>query len=128
MLQIASPSLSSGLKTKAVAPSRLSAQKVARRVVLVRSAPEESAEPAPKIPEVQKAADGTVYADDVAAQQRITKPKDNMSPEMKKKLREEYLGLGGAEGQKMGGNYFLNIMVAISSLVVFCKITGVIDF
>jgi L-ascorbate peroxidase len=53
-------------------------------------------------------------------------PRDTMSPEMKKRLKQEYLGLGGSPNTAMGGNYFLYIILAISVLAVLSKLTGAI--
>ncbi|MEW5301373.1 MAG: hypothetical protein WDW36_004236 [Sanguina aurantia] len=43
--------------------------------------------------------DGALYADMVSSTPQSQKPKSNLSKEMKKRLREEYTGLGGAEGK-----------------------------
>lgn len=41
-------------------------------------------------------------------------------------MRQEYLGLGGAENTAMGGNYFLYIIIIISVLAILSKLTGAI--
>mmetsp|Transcript_17635 Transcript_17635/g.24353 ORF Transcript_17635/g.24353 Transcript_17635/m.24353 type:complete len:142 (+) Transcript_17635:92-517(+) len=53
------------------------------------------------------------------------KPKTEMSMEQRKKLRDEYLGLGGSANTKMP-NYFLWISVVISALAVAAALTGAI--
>jgi len=72
---------------------------------------------------VEQRADG-LYVDSTS--RPALKPQDNMSREMKARLRKEYLGLGGAEGQAMGSNYFLWIIAVISVLAVLSKLTGAI--
>ncbi|KAF5830046.1 hypothetical protein DUNSADRAFT_15087 [Dunaliella salina] len=52
------------------------------------------------------------------------KKEDNLSPEMKKRLKDEYVGLGGTPNRAMGNNYFLWIIVGISALAVASKLTG----
>lgn len=47
-----------------------------------------------------------------------------MSDAYKKKLRDEYLSLGGSPNTAMGSNYFLWIIVAISVLAVLSWLTG----
>ncbi|CAL8462546.1 g2079 [Coccomyxa elongata] len=66
-------------------------------------------------------ADGTFYNDE-----RPLKPKDDMSPEFKKKLRDEYLSLGGSPNTAMGSNYFLWIIVIVSVLAVLSWALGYI--
>lgn len=48
------------------------------------------------------------------------------SPEYQKRLRDEYLSLGGSPETAMGGNYFLYIIVIVSVLAVLSKLTGAI--
>eukprot|EP00878_Enallax_costatus_P040570 GHUV01046883.1.p1 GENE.GHUV01046883.1~~GHUV01046883.1.p1 ORF type:complete len:281 (+),score=87.72 GHUV01046883.1:146-988(+) len=48
------------------------------------------------VPGEQKKADNALYADQVSAQVRAN---DNLSKEMKQRLRQEYYGLGGAENK-----------------------------
>ncbi|EIE23925.1 periplasmic binding protein-like II [Coccomyxa subellipsoidea C-169] len=64
---------------------------------------------------------GTFYNDE-----RPLKPKDDMSPEFKKKLRDEYLSLGGSPNRAMGSNYFLWIIVIVSILAVLSWALGYI--
>jgi hypothetical protein len=46
--------------------------------------------------------------------------------EYQKRLRDEYLSLGGSPDTAMGGNYFLYIIVIIAVLAVLSKLTGAI--
>ena len=48
------------------------------------------------------------------------------SQEMQKKLRDEYLGLGGSPNTPMGANYFLYIILGISFLAVLSWLSGAI--
>lgn len=64
-----------------------------------------------------------LYADQVQAAAR---KKDNMSKEMKARLRKEYIGLGGAENSAMTNNYFLWIAVTVAVLAVMSKMIGAI--
>ena len=47
-----------------------------------------------------------------------------MSKEQKKKLRDEYLGLGGSANTKMSANYFLWISGFIATCAVLSKLIG----
>lgn len=49
-----------------------------------------------------------------------------MSDEYKKKLRQEYLSLGGSPNTAMGSNYFLWIGGVIAFLAVLSWLTGAI--
>ena len=49
-----------------------------------------------------------------------------MSDAYKKKLREEYLSLGGSPNTAMVSNYFLWIGVVIGTLAVLSWLTGAI--
>ena len=49
-----------------------------------------------------------------------------MSKEQKKKLRDEYLGLGGSANTKMSANYFLWISGFIATCAVLSKLIGAI--
>eukprot|EP00877_Chromochloris_zofingiensis_P007579 jgi/Chrzof1/3074/Cz12g10220.t1 len=80
--------------------------------------PEESSSQAPGAPQ------GALYADEVPP--AMAKPKDNMSKEMKARLRKEYVGLGGAENAAMSGNYFVWISVFVAVLAILSKLTGAI--
>lgn len=75
------------------------------------------------VPGQEKKADNALYVDQIPAAAR---PKDNMSREMKQRLRQEYYGLGGAENQAMSSNYFLWIILVIAVLAVLSKLTGAI--
>jgi len=66
-------------------------------------------------------AGGDFYNDE-----RPLKPKDDMSPEYKAKLRNEYLSLGGSPNTPMGSNYFLWIIIVISVLAVLSWALGYI--
>jgi hypothetical protein len=70
----------------------------------------------------QQGPQGALYADQAPEAMK----KQNLSKEMKQKLRQEYYGLGGAENKAMNGNYFLWIIVVISILAVLSKLTGAI--
>lgn len=50
--------------------------------------------------------------------------KQDLSDNMKDKIRAEYLALGGAPNKAMGSNYFLNIIIGISVLVVLSYYLG----
>lgn len=71
-----------------------------------------------------KTTDGSMYVDDKAPPR--TKPKDNLSKEMKDKLRKEYVAYGGAENKAMGSNGFLIIMGVMSVLAITMKAIGVL--
>jgi len=60
------------------------------------------------------------------ADQVQVKPKSNLSPEMKKKLRQEYTGWGGAENKPMQNNYFLVVILVIAGLAVASHLIGAI--
>ncbi|KAK9906809.1 hypothetical protein WJX75_008427 [Coccomyxa subellipsoidea] len=85
------------------------------------SAEEKDAETDVKTAQEPASADGTFYNDE-----RPLKPKDDMSPEFKKKLRDEYLSLGGSPNRAMGSNYFLWIIVIVSILAVLSWALGYI--
>lgn len=51
-------------------------------------------------------------------------PRSEVSPEMKKKLRDEYLGFGGAPNQPLANNWFLYIILGVTFLVALTYITG----
>ncbi|KIY96386.1 low CO2 inducible protein [Monoraphidium neglectum] len=65
-----------------------------------------------------------LYADE--AKVAAARKKDNMSKEMKARLRKEYVGFGGAENSAMSNNYFLWIAIIISVLAVMSKMIGAI--
>ncbi len=50
----------------------------------------------------------------------------NVLQEMQKRLRDEYLGLGGSPNTPMGANYFLYIILGISFLAVLSWLSGAI--
>jgi L-ascorbate peroxidase len=58
--------------------------------------------------------------------ERPLPPRTEMSDAYKKKLRDEYLGLGGSPNTAMGANYFLWIIVGVSVLAVATWLTGAI--
>lgn len=58
--------------------------------------------------------------------ERPLPPRTEMSDAYKKKLRDEYLALGGSANTAMGANYFLWIIVGISVLAVATWLTGAI--
>ena len=64
--------------------------------------------------------DGKTFYND----ERDLPPRTEMSDAYKKKLRDEYLSLGGSPNTAMGSNYFLWIIVAISVLAVLSWLTG----
>ncbi|CAL5227541.1 g10530 [Coccomyxa viridis] len=66
-------------------------------------------------------AGGNFYNDE-----KPLKPKDDMSPEYKAKLRNEYLSLGGSPNTPMASNYFLWIIIVISVLAVLSWALGYI--
>ncbi|PNH07123.1 hypothetical protein TSOC_006451 [Tetrabaena socialis] len=57
---------------------------------------------------------------------RAPRPKSNLSKEMKTKLRQEYMGLGGAENTAMNSNYFLWMCGIVAVLAVCSKLIGAI--
>merc|ERR1719498_527269 len=65
-----------------------------------------------------------LYADEM--EQEGMFKRNEMSKEQQAKLRAEYLGLGGSANTAMGGNYFLNIILAITGLAVMCAALGYI--
>eukprot|EP00897_Mesotaenium_endlicherianum_P008365 jgi/Mesen1/7557/ME000392S06823 len=48
----------------------------------------------------------------------------DLSPEMKAKLRAEYLAIGGSPESALQSNYFLNIIIGISILAILTKLAG----
>lgn len=50
--------------------------------------------------------------------------KQDLSDTMKDKIRAEYLALGGAPNKAMGSNYFLNIILGVSVLVILSYYLG----
>ena len=76
-------------------------------------------DPPPPDATPKPSSDGTFYNDD-----NPLPPRTEMSDEYKKKLRAEYLSFGGSPNTKMGSNYFLWIIVGISSLAVLTWLTG----
>ena len=98
------------------------------RVVLTRSSQEDN---------LDKILGGTADAPQEPQEQEPEKPeytqadgelflRKEMSMEQKKKLRDEYVGLGGGPNTKMGGNYFLWISVFIGTCAILSKLTGAI--
>eukprot|EP00884_Botryococcus_braunii_P012287 jgi/Botrbrau1/21059/Bobra.0144s0058.1 len=71
--------------------------------------------------EVKQQPTGTFYNDEYPEP-----PRQKLSPEYQKRLRDEYLALGGSPDTAMGGNYFLYIIVIIAVLAVLSKLTGAI--
>jgi len=49
-----------------------------------------------------------------------------VSEAMKKKLRDEYVGLGGTPSKPMPSNLFLNICLFISAIAIMAKLSGVL--
>jgi len=84
-------------------------------------AEEESEERKPGQPDK----DGFVYADEV---QKVEKapPRKELSFEQKQKLREEYLGIGGAQNKAIP-NYFLYISIFVALLAILSKLLGYLD-
>lgn len=64
---------------------------------------------------------GSVYNDDLPRVERA-----ELSSSMKDKMRKEYLGLGGSENTAMGANYYLWIIVGISTLAIASWLSGAI--
>jgi len=56
---------------------------------------------------------------------QLPKKKDNMSPEMKEKLRREYYSIGGAP-DKAASNIPLQIILVVAGLAVLCAATGIL--
>ncbi|GBF96632.1 hypothetical protein Rsub_09378 [Raphidocelis subcapitata] len=98
----------------------------ARKAVLVRAKEmreyrEDTGEVS--VPGQDKKDDAALFADQVKA---ARKPQDNMSKEMKDRLRKEYVSFGGAENTAMSNNYFLWIAVIVAVLAVMSKMIGAI--
>eukprot|EP00892_Ulva_mutabilis_P002088 jgi/Ulvmu1/11880/UM081_0038.1 len=74
--------------------------------------------------EAKQNADGTYYIDDLEAAEKPRK--DPMSDDMKRKLRQQYVELGGSANTPMANNYFLYIILGIAGLAISCKILGYI--
>lgn len=51
-------------------------------------------------------------------------PQSTVSPEMKKKMRDEYLSLGGSPNKPLANNWFLWIILGVTFLVALTYITG----
>lgn len=47
-----------------------------------------------------------------------------LSDTMKKKIRAEYLAVGGAANKPLSSNYFLNIIIGISVIAILTKLAG----
>eukprot|EP00798_Chlamydomonas_sp_ICE-L_P016243 gene16243-22412_t len=125
MMQMTRPTVS---RTACSAVRPMPSIRLASRFV-VRAAeePKEAAAPSDPVDDIKANADGTIFADDVTASAaKMPKPKENLSPEMKEKLRNEYLGLGGSTNTKSNNN-ILNVVLFIAFLVALCATTGVIQ-
>lgn len=70
-------------------------------------------------------APGAMYVDD-SAPARAPPKKGNLSKEMKARLRQEYVGLGGAENAAMSNNYFLWMIGIVAVLAISSKMIGAI--
>ncbi|CAI7786852.1 unnamed protein product, partial [Closterium sp. NIES-54] len=62
----------------------------------------------------------------VAAEYSSGNTQSEMSSAMKKKLRDEYIGLGGSPDRPLQTNYFLYIMIGVAVLAILTKLTGAI--
>ncbi|CAI5528950.1 unnamed protein product [Closterium sp. Naga37s-1] len=62
----------------------------------------------------------------VAAEYSSGNTQTEMSSAMKKKLRDEYIGLGGSPDRPLQTNYFLYIMIGVAVLAILTKLTGAI--
>ena len=62
-----------------------------------------------------------VYIDDLKQPQRAP-----LSKEMRNRMRDEYVGLGGAENVAMSTNWFLYIGLFIAALAILSWLTGAI--
>eukprot|EP00465_Bigelowiella_longifila_P006609 CAMPEP_0185263906 /NCGR_PEP_ID=MMETSP1359-20130426/16955_1 /TAXON_ID=552665 /ORGANISM="Bigelowiella longifila, Strain CCMP242" /LENGTH=143 /DNA_ID=CAMNT_0027851791 /DNA_START=26 /DNA_END=457 /DNA_ORIENTATION=+ len=67
--------------------------------------------------------DGFVYADEV---QKVERKKPKMSKEQMRRLRDEYVGVGGAQNTAMP-NYFLYISLLVATLSIISKFLGYLD-
>eukprot|EP00898_Chlorokybus_atmophyticus_P006655 jgi/Chlat1/6991/Chrsp56S06678 len=66
---------------------------------------------------VRASAEGGDAQEEQKKEEPARKPA-GMSKEMQDKLRQEYLGLGGAPNVKMSSNYFLWISIVIGALAI----------
>ncbi|CAI5508851.1 unnamed protein product [Closterium sp. Naga37s-1] len=62
----------------------------------------------------------------VASEYSSGNTQTEMSSAMKKKLRDEYIGLGGSPDRPLQTNYFLYIMIGVAVLAILTKLTGAI--
>ena len=74
--------------------------------------------------EEPKKQDGAMYASDDDSEGFFLRKE--MPKEQKRKLRDEYVGLGGSAGTPMSSNYFLNIIIFVTVLVLLSYFTGAI--
>lgn len=74
--------------------------------------------------EEPKKQQGAMYASDDDSEGLFLRKE--MPKEQKKKLRDEYVGLGGSVGTPMSSNYFLNIIILVTVLVLLSYFTGAI--
>lgn len=97
--------------------------------------PKDETPPTPPPAEEEKSTTPTAEAENPApvAEAETPPPPDTglkppertpLSEDMKTRMRDEYIGLGGAENSKMGQNWFLYIIVIISALAVASYLTG----
>lgn len=69
--------------------------------------------------EATKNPSGSMYIDDLPDIKSA-----ELSRDMKRKLRAEYLALGGSTSKAMGANYFLWISVTVAVLAVLTWLSG----
>lgn len=85
------------------------------------------AEQDPKLQEQEEASKqpvnkgGNAYIDELPPT-----PRGEVSPEMKKRLRDEYLGFGGAPNKPLAQNWFLIIILGVTFLVALTYLTGTV--
>lgn len=74
--------------------------------------------------EAKSSDSGAIYASDDDSEGFFIRKE--MTREQRSKLRKEYIGLGGSEGSPMASNYFLNIIIFVTILVLLSYFTGAI--
>ena len=75
----------------------------------------------PTVEETKAEEKKAVYIDDLKQPTRTP-----LSKEMRNRMRDEYVGLGGTENVAMGANWFLYIGLFIAALAILSRLTGAI--
>jgi len=74
--------------------------------------------------EETKKESGALYASDDDSEGFFIRKE--MPKDQKDRLKKEYIGLGGSEGTPLSSNYFLNIIIFVTVLVLLSYFTGAI--